>query len=82
LPAAQLDFYRATVAAYENKTKEALALAQRAEVGFGRLVPDANRLQRGSPAPGCARDFARGGLESLLKDQSPNTTEERAASRV
>ncbi len=80
LPAAQLDFYRATVAAYENKTKEALALAQRAEVEFGRLTPDANRLQRGSAGTPGERGILRGGgLESLLKDQSPNTTEERAA---
>ncbi len=81
LSAAQLDFYRATVAAYENKTQEALDLAQRAEAEFGRLAPDAlAKLQRASAGtPGGAGVLRAGGLETLLSDQSPTTTQERAA---
>jgi len=85
LPAAQLDFYRATVAAYEDKTQEALDLAQRAETEFGRLAPDAaKQAERDTPGgAGILRGGAgliRGGtLERLMSDQSPNTTEERAA---
>jgi hypothetical protein len=81
LSAAQFDFYRATVAAYEDKTKEALDLAQRAEAEFGRLAPNAvKNIARGAAgSPGGAGVVRGGGLETLLRDQSPNTTEERAA---
>ena len=66
----------------EGKAKEALDLAQRAEVAaFGRLAPDAvNKAQRGSAgSPGGAGVLRGGGIETLLRDQSPTTTEERAA---
>jgi CHAT domain-containing protein len=81
LPAAQLDFYRATVSAYEGKTKEALDLAQRAEAAFARLSPDAvSKMQRGEAStPGRQGVLREGGLETLMSDESPTTTENRAA---
>ena len=84
LPAAQLDFYRATALAYEGKAKEALEFAQRAEAAFGRLAPDAVKGPAGSPGGvgilhGGAGVLRGGTLETLLSDESPNTTEVRAA---
>lgn len=76
---AQFDYYRAVVLGYGGRTPEALALAQRAEAEFARLVPDAAaRGQRVQVAGGTG--ILRGsGVESLLSDESPNATQERGA---
>ena len=81
LPAAQLDFYRATAAAYEGKAPEALDFARRAEAAFARLVPDAAKQMEGggTGASGGRGALSTSGLATLLSDQSPTTTEGRAA---
>src|SRR5205085_12240115 len=82
LMAAQLDYYRAITLAYQGRTAEALASAQRAEAAFTRLAPDAvARGQRTQLARGgsSAATLSRGGVEGLLNDETPNTTQERAA---
>lgn len=70
---AQLDYYRAVTAAYESKTGEAMAEAQRAEAAFARLAPDAAARARSA-----AETRARG-LDTVLTDESPASTTERAA---
>ena len=80
---AHLDYYHAVALAYQGRTAEALAAAQRAEAAFGRLAPDAvargRRAQLPRNGPGGAGVLRGAGIESLLSDDSPSTTEQRAA---
>lgn len=62
LLSAQLDYYRAQVAAYSGRRDEALALVHQAETSFTRLAPDAAVRMRRSPGSG--GDVIRGGLGS------------------
>ncbi|MBV9017427.1 MAG: CHAT domain-containing protein [Alphaproteobacteria bacterium] len=76
---AQLDYYRAVVFAYEGRNAEALALAQRAEGEFTRLAPNVTVPAPRGQLAGHSGTLGGGGVESLLTDQSPNSTQERAA---
>ena len=80
---AHLDYYHAVALAYQGRTAEALAAAQRAEAAFGHLAPDAvargRRAQLPRNGPGGAGVLRGAGIESLLSDDSPSTTEQRAA---
>ncbi len=70
---AQLDYYRAVTAAYEGRSADAIAEAQRAEAVFARLAPDAvARTQREA-------DARPRGIEALLGDESPASAAERTA---
>lgn len=82
LARAQLDFYAATVAAYEGKTGPALARSQAAEDEFSRLVPEAaSRADRvaAQGGPGGAGILRGASLASVLTDESPTATQDRAA---
>jgi hypothetical protein len=74
---AHLDYYRAVALAYQGRTAEALAGAQRAEAAFARLAPDAvtrgQRAQLSRSGPGGAGVLRGGSIESLLSDDTPNT---------
>jgi CHAT domain-containing protein/tetratricopeptide (TPR) repeat protein len=81
---AQLDFYRATTAAYNGNPEEATRFVRRAETEFARLAPRA--LARTSPGPGAGGGAVRGGLalgrgqiERLVGEDVVASGEERAA---
>jgi CHAT domain-containing protein len=81
---AQLDFYRATAAAYNGNPSEAIRFVQRAEAGFARLAPEA--LASGKRGPEIGGGAARGGValsqgevERLVGDTTVATSEEQAA---
>ena len=57
---AQLDFYRATAAAYNANPEEATRYVQRAETEFARLAPEA--LGRTGREPGTGGGVVRGGM--------------------
>ena len=57
---AQLDFYRATTAAYNGNPDEAIRYVQRAETEFARLAPEA--LGRTGREPGTGGGVVRGGM--------------------
>jgi CHAT domain-containing protein len=73
LVGAQLAYYRAVTAAYEGRSAVAIQEAQRAEAAFARLAPDAvARTQR-------AAESRTRGVDTLVSDESPASTSERAA---